>query len=155
MLWRVIEPEVVPACEELGISQIVWSPIAQGVLSGKYLPGGELPAGSRATDDKGGADMIERWMRDDVLTAVQGLKPVADEVGLTMAQLAIAWVLQNDNVAAALVGASRPEQVAENVKAAGVRIPTELMARIDATLGDVVVRDSAETAKNAPTTRPT
>ncbi|MEO7981751.1 MAG: aldo/keto reductase family protein, partial [Sporichthyaceae bacterium] len=155
MLWRVIEPDVVPACEELGISQIVWSPIAQGVLSGKYLPGGELPAGSRATDDKGGADMIERWMRDDVLTAVQGLKPVADEVGLTMAQLAIAWVLQNDNVAAALVGASRPEQVAENVKAAGVRIPSELMTRIDATLGDVVVRDSAETAKNAPTTRPT
>jgi aryl-alcohol dehydrogenase-like predicted oxidoreductase len=154
MLWRVIEPEVVPACEELGISQIVWSPIAQGVLSGKYPPGGELPAGSRATDDKGGADMIERWMRDDVLTAVQGLKPVADEVGLTMAQLAIAWVLQNDNVAAALVGASRPEQVAENVKAAGVRIPAELMTRIDEALGDVVVRDAAETAKNAPSRRP-
>jgi aryl-alcohol dehydrogenase-like predicted oxidoreductase len=154
MLWRVIEPEVVPACEELGISQIVWSPIAQGVLSGKYTPGGELPAGSRATDDKGGADMIERWMRDDVLTAVQGLKPVADELGLTMAQLAIAWVLQNDNVAAALVGASRPEQVAENVKAAGVRIPAELMTRIDDALGDVVVRDAAETAKNAPSRRP-
>ncbi len=154
MLWRVIEPEVVPACEELGISQIVWSPIAQGVLSGKYTPGGELPAGSRATDDKGGADMIERWMRDDVLTAVQGLKPVADELGLTMAQLAIAWVLQNDNVAAALVGASRPEQVAENVKAAGVRIPAELMTRIDEALGDVVVRDAAETAKNAPSRRP-
>ena len=154
MLWRVIEPEVVPACEELGISQIVWSPIAQGVLSGKYTPGGELPAGSRATDDKGGADMIERWMRDDVLTAVQGLKPVADELGLTMAQLAVAWVLQNDNVAAALVGASRPEQVAENVKAAGVRIPGELMTRIDDALGDVVVRDAAETAKNAPSRRP-
>jgi aryl-alcohol dehydrogenase-like predicted oxidoreductase len=154
MLWRVIEPEVVPACEELGISQIVWSPIAQGVLSGKYPPGGELPAGSRATDDKGGADMIERWMRDDVLTAVQGLKPVADEVGLTMAQLAIAWVLQNDNVAAALVGASRPEQVAENVKAAGVRIPAELMTRIDEARGAVVVRDAAETAKNAPSRRP-
>jgi aryl-alcohol dehydrogenase-like predicted oxidoreductase len=153
MLWRVIEPEVVPACEELGISQIVWSPIAQGVLSGKYTPGGELPAGSRATDDKGGADMIERWMRDDVLTAVQGLRPIADEVGLTMAQLAVAWVLQNDNVAAALVGASRPEQVAENVKAAGVRIPAELMARIDEALGDVVVRDAAETAKNAPSRR--
>jgi aryl-alcohol dehydrogenase-like predicted oxidoreductase len=154
MLWRVIEPEVVPACEELGISQIVWSPIAQGVLSGKYTPGGELPAGSRATDDKGGADMIERWMRDDVLTAVQGLKPVADELGLTMAQLAVAWVLQNDNVAAALVGASRPEQVAENVKAAGVHIPAELMARIDQVLGDVVVRDAAETVKNAPAVRP-
>jgi aryl-alcohol dehydrogenase-like predicted oxidoreductase len=154
MLWRVIEPEVVPACEELGISQIVWSPIAQGVLSGKYTPGGELPAGSRATDDKGGADMIERWMRDDVLSAVQGLKPVADELGITMAQLAVAWVLQNDNVAAALVGASRPEQVAENVKAAGVRIPAELMTRIDEALGDVVVRDPAETAKNSPASRP-
>ncbi len=154
MLWRVIEPEVVPACEELGISQIVWSPIAQGVLSGKYTPGGQPPAGSRATDDKGGADMIERWLRDDVLTAVQGLKPVADELGLTMAQLAVAWVLQNDNVAAALVGASRPEQVAENVEAAGVRIPAELMTRIDEVLGDVVVRDAAETAKNAPTRRP-
>ena len=154
MLWRVIEAEVVPTSAELGLGQIVWSPIAQGVLSGKYTPGGELPAGSRATDDKGGADMIERWMRDDVLTAVQGLKPVADELGLTMAQLAIAWVLQNDNVAAALVGASRPEQVAENVKAAGVRIPAELMTRIDEALGEVVVRDAAETAKNAPSRRP-
>jgi aryl-alcohol dehydrogenase-like predicted oxidoreductase len=125
------------------------------VLSGKYTPRGELPAGSRATDDKGGADMIERWMRDDVLTAVQGLKPVADELGLTMAQLAVAWVLQNDNVAAALVGASRPEQVAENVKAAGVRIPTELMKSIDEALGDVVVRDPAETVKNSPQRRPT
>jgi aryl-alcohol dehydrogenase-like predicted oxidoreductase len=155
MLWRVIEPEVVPTCEELGISQIVWSPIAQGVLSGKYKPGQELPAGSRATDDKGGADMIARWMRDDVLERVQLLAPVADELGLTMAQLAVAWVLQNENVAAALVGASRPEQVHENVKAAGVRIPAELMARIDEALGDVVDRDPGETAKNAPQARPT
>jgi aryl-alcohol dehydrogenase-like predicted oxidoreductase len=155
MLWRVIEPEVVPTCEELGISQIVWSPIAQGVLSGKYKPGQELPAGSRATDDKGGADMIARWMRDDVLERVQLLAPVADELGLTMAQLAVAWVLQNENVAAALVGASRPEQVHENVKAAGVRIPAELMARIDEALGDVVLRDPALTAENAPQTRPT
>jgi aryl-alcohol dehydrogenase-like predicted oxidoreductase len=155
MLWRVIEPEVVPTCEELGISQIVWSPIAQGVLSGKYKPGQELPAGSRATDDKGGADMIARWMRDDVLERVQLLAPIADELDLTMAQLAVAWVLQNENVAAALVGASRPEQVHENVKAAGVQIPAELMARIDEALGDVVLRDPAETAKNAPQTRPT
>ncbi len=154
MLWRVIEPEVVPASDELGISQIVWSPIAQGVLSGKYLPGQELPEGSRATDDKGGADMIKRWMRDDVLARVQELRPVADELGLTMAQLSVAWVLQNDNVAAALVGASRPEQVHENVKAAGVQIPAELMTRIDDALGDVVVRDAAETAKNAPQGRP-
>jgi aryl-alcohol dehydrogenase-like predicted oxidoreductase len=150
MLWRVIEADVVPACRELGISQIVWSPIAQGVLSGKYQPGAAPPAGSRATDDKGGADMVARWMDDDILTRVQKLAPVADEMGLTMAQLAVAWVLQNDNVAAALVGASRPEQVHENVKAAGVRIPAELMTRIDEALGDVVERDPAKTAANAP-----
>ncbi len=153
MLWRVIEGEVVPACEELGISQIVWSPIAQGVLTGKYRPGQAPPAGSRATDEKGGADMIKRFMRDDVLERVQALGPIADEAGLSMAQLAVAWVLQNDNVAAALVGASRPEQVAENVKAAGVRLEPELMARIDETLGDVVERDPGKTAETAPKTR--
>jgi aryl-alcohol dehydrogenase-like predicted oxidoreductase len=154
MLWRVIEEEVVPASKEVGVSQIVWSPIAQGVLTGKYVPGQPLPEGSRATDDKGGARMIQRFMRDDVLERVQGLKPVADELGLSMAQLAVAWVLQNDNVAAAIVGASRPEQVAENVKASGVEIPAELMARIDDVLGDVVERDPAKTAENAPKTRP-
>jgi aryl-alcohol dehydrogenase-like predicted oxidoreductase len=154
MLWRVIEEEVVPTSKEVGVSQIVWSPIAQGVLTGKYVPGQPLPEGSRATDDKGGARMIQRFMRDDVLERVQGLKPVADELGLSMAQLAVAWVLQNDNVAAAIVGASRPEQVAENVKASGVEIPAELMARIDDVLGDVVERDPAKTAENAPKTRP-
>ena len=155
MLWRVIEEEVVPASRELGVSQIVWSPIAQGVLSGKYKPGQAPPAGSRATDDKGGAQMIERFMRDEVLEAVQKLLPVADEMGLTMAQLAIAWVLQNDNVATALVGASRPEQVGENVKASGVQIPAELMTRIDETLGDVVERDPGKTVANSPQNRPT
>jgi aryl-alcohol dehydrogenase-like predicted oxidoreductase len=155
MLWRVIEEEVVPASRELGVSQIVWSPIAQGVLSGKYKPGQAPPAGSRATDDKGGAQMIERFMRDEVLEAVQKLVPVADEMGLTMAQLAIAWVLQNDNVATALVGASRPEQVGENVKASGVQIPAELMTRIDETLGDVVERDPGKTVANSPQNRPT
>jgi aryl-alcohol dehydrogenase-like predicted oxidoreductase len=150
MLWRVIEDEVVPASKELGISQIVWSPIAQGVLTGKYVPGQPVPAGSRAADDKGGARFIQRFMSDDVLERVQNLRPVADELGLTMAQLAVAWVLQNDNVAAALVGASRPEQVAENVKASGVTIPAELMARIDDLLGDVVERDPAKTAEGAP-----
>src|SRR3954452_3320654 len=153
MLWRVIEDEVVPTCAELGVSQIVWSPIAQGVLSGKYTPGQAPPEGSRATDEKGGANMIKRFMDDDVLTRVQALKPVADELDLTMAQLAVAWVLQNDNVAAALVGASRPEQVTENVKAAGVRIPAELMAKIDDTLGDVVVRDPSMTEQQAPGSR--
>jgi aryl-alcohol dehydrogenase-like predicted oxidoreductase len=153
MLWRVIEADVIPACRELGVSQIVWSPIAQGVLSGKYQPGQAPPEGSRATDEKGGANMIKRFMDDEVLTRVQGLKPVADELGLTMAQLAIAWVLQNDNVASALVGASRPEQVGENVKASGVKIPDELMKRIDDVLGDIVVRDPAKTAETAPETR--
>src|SRR4051812_11724554 len=153
MLWRVIEDEVVPTCEELGISQIVWSPIGQGVLSGKYQPGQAPPEGSRATDEKGGADMIRRFMQDDVLKRVQELKPIADKLDLTMAQLAVAWVLQNDNVAAALVGASRPEQVSENVKAAGVKIPDELMASIDDALGDIVVRDPGETAKQTPRTR--
>ena len=155
MLWRVIEGEVIPASRELGVGQIVWSPIAQGVLSGKYLPGQQPPEGSRATDDKGGADMIRRFMNDDVLTRVQALKPIAEELELTMAQLAVAWVLQNDNVSAALVGASRPEQVHENVKAAGVVIPDEAMKRIDEALGDVVVRDPAKTAENGPKRRPT
>jgi aryl-alcohol dehydrogenase-like predicted oxidoreductase len=153
MLWRVIEDEVVPTCRELGVSQIVWSPIAQGVLSGKYQPGQAPPEGSRATDEKGGADMIGRFMDDDVLNRVQELEPVAKELDLTMAQLAVAWVLQNDNVAAALVGASRPEQVTENVKAAGVKIPDELMTRIDEALGDVVERDAAKTAETAPGNR--
>ena len=153
MLWRVIEAEVVPTCRELGISQIVWSPIAQGVLTGKYKPGQPPPEGSRATDEKGGADMISRFMKDDILTRVQDLEPVAKELDLTMAQLAIAWVLQNDNVASALVGASRPEQVAENVKAAGVTIPAELMTRIDEALGGTVERDPAQTAANAPKRR--
>ncbi|WP_110181521.1 aldo/keto reductase family protein [Nocardioides solisilvae] len=154
MLWRVIEDEVVPASRELGVSQIVWSPIAQGVLTGKYQPGQAPPPGSRATDEKGGAQMIGRFMDERTLEAVQGLRPVAESVDLTMSQLAVAWVLQNDNVASALVGASRPEQVHENVAAAGVRLPDEVMTRIDEVLGDVVVRDPAMTAKNAPAQRP-
>jgi aryl-alcohol dehydrogenase-like predicted oxidoreductase len=153
MLWRVIEGEVVPTCQELGIGQIVWSPMAQGVLSGKYLPGEPPPAGSRATDDKGGADIIKMWMGDEVLRRVQDLKPVAADLDLTMAQLAIAWVLRNANVSAALVGASRPEQVAENVRASGVTIPDDAMKRIDEVLGDVVSRDPAEVAKSTPNAR--
>jgi aryl-alcohol dehydrogenase-like predicted oxidoreductase len=153
MLWRIIEGEVVPTCQELGIGQIVWSPMAQGVLSGKYLPGEPPPAGSRATDDKGGANVIKMWMGDEVLRRVQDLKPVAAELDLTMAQLAVAWVLQNSNVSAALVGASRPEQVAENVRAAGVTIPEDAMKRIDEVLGDVVSRDPAEVAKSTPEQR--
>jgi aryl-alcohol dehydrogenase-like predicted oxidoreductase len=154
MLWRVIEGEVVPASQELGLSQIVFSPIGQGVLTGKYQPGGELPEGSRATDDKGGAQMIQRFMKDEILERVQGLRPIADELGLTMAQLAVAWVLQNPNVAAAIIGASRPEQVVDNVQASGVEIPAELLTRIDEVLGDVVERDAGKTAANSPQKRP-
>jgi aryl-alcohol dehydrogenase-like predicted oxidoreductase len=145
MLWRVIESQVVPACEREGISQIVWSPIAQGVLTGKYQPGAEPPAGSRATDDKGGANMIARFLRDDVLTRVQNLRPIADDLGISMAQLAIAWVLHNPNVASAIVGASRPEQVAENVKAAGVTLSDDVLTKIDEVLGDVVETDPRRT----------
>src|SRR3954447_18966408 len=153
MLWRVIEGEVVPASKELGISQVVWSPIAQGVLTGKYAPGGQPPEGSRATDTKGGANMIARWMRDDVLTKVQELQPIADELDLSLAQLAVAWVLQNDNVASAIIGASRPEQVHENAKASGVNIPLELMERIDEVLGDTVERDPKRTEESSPKQR--
>ena len=147
MLWRVIEAEVVPTCEREGLSQLVFSPIGQGVLSGKYQPGAALPAGSRATDEKGGANFIRRMLTDDVLTRVQALKPIADDCGLSMAQLAVAWVLQNPNVSAAIIGASRPEQVVENVKAAGVRLEPAVLARIDQALGDVVERDPARTGE--------
>ncbi|WP_433289982.1 aldo/keto reductase family protein [Pseudonocardia sp. CA-142604] len=153
MLWRVIEAEVVPTSAELGVSQVVFSPIAQGVLTGKYKPGAELPSGSRATDEKGGATTIKRFLNDETLTRVQQLEPIAADLGLSMAQLAVAWVLQNDNVAAAIIGASRPEQVAENVKASGVKLEPEVMKRIDEALGDVVDHDPARTAMNAPKTR--
>ena len=152
MLWRVIEAEVVPTSKQLGLSQIVWSPIAQGVLTGKYVPGQPAPEGSRATDQKGGANMIQRFMRDDVLSRVQELRPIADDLGLSMAQLAVAWVLQNENVASAIIGASRPSQVQDNVQAAGVTLSAEILQRIDAALGDVPERDASKTS--SPSTRP-
>jgi len=152
MLWRVIEGEVVPASVELGVSQIVFSPIAQGVLTGKYLPGQPPPAGSRATDEKSGAGFIERLLGDEVLTTVQGLRPLAEQAGLTMAQLAIAWVLQNPNVAAAIVGATRPEQLQDNVKAAGVKLDADLLKAIDAVVDPIVERDP--TRSMTPTARP-
>lgn len=151
-LWRVIEDRVVPTSQDLGLGQIVWSPMAQGVLSGKYLPGQEPPAGSRATDDKGGRQMISRWMRDDVLTAVQALRPIAQDLGLTMPQLAIAWVLRNPAVSSAIVGASRPEQLADTVRASGVHLDDDVMAAIDIALGDVVERDPSLTS--SPEKRP-
>jgi len=153
MLWRVIEDEVVPASREAGVSQIVWSPIAQGVLTGKYLPGAPLPEGSRATDDKGGATFVKNFLDDDVLTAVQQLVPVAAEAGVSMAQLAVAWVLRNDNVASAIVGASRPSQLEDNVGAVDVTLDDDLVARIDEILDPVVVRDPALTEKMTPRTR--
>jgi aryl-alcohol dehydrogenase-like predicted oxidoreductase len=152
MLWRVIEDRVVPASDAVGVSQIVWSPIAQGVLSGKYRPGAPPPEGSRATDDKGGADFIQRFLRDEVLERVELLRPLAAEAGLSMAQLAVAWVLQHDFVASAIVGASRPEQLVDNVAAVGVTLDDDLLAAIDDALGPVVVRDPDLT--RSPDTRP-
>ena len=152
MLWRVIEAEVVPASVELGLGQVVWSPMAQGVLTGKYLPGQPPPAGSRATDDKSGAGFIARWLSDEVLTAVQRLRPLADQAGLTMAQLAVAWVLANDNVSSAIVGATRPEQLRDTVAASGVRLEADLLKAVDEALEPVIERDPART--ESPAQRP-
>jgi aryl-alcohol dehydrogenase-like predicted oxidoreductase len=152
-LYRVIEAEVIPTCRELGISQVVFSPIAQGVLTGKYKPGQSAPEGSRATDERGGgARFIKRLLRDDVLERVQQLEPLAAEAGLTMSALAVAWVLQEENVAAAIIGASRPEQVVENVKASGSALDSELKKRIDEILSPVAETDPALT--QSPNPRP-
>jgi aryl-alcohol dehydrogenase-like predicted oxidoreductase len=152
MLWRVIEAEVVPTSDELGVGQIVWSPIAQGVLTGKYQPGQPHPEGSRATDEKSGATFISRFLSDEVLTTVQKLRPLADQAGLTMAQLAIAWVLQNPNVSSAIVGATRPSQLEDNVKAAGVKLDADLLKAIDDVVDPIAERDPAKT--QSPSARP-
>ena len=152
MIWRVIESDVVPLCAKEGIGQVVWSPIAQGALTGKYRPGQAPPEGSRATDQKGGAGNIAGFMNDDVLERVQRLRPLADEAGLTLAQLAVAWTLRNGNVSAAIIGASRPEQVRDNAGAAGVTLEDDLLSRIDEIMEPVVVRDPALT--RSPRTRP-
>ena len=152
MLWRIIEQEVIPASQDAGMSQIVWSPMAQGVLSGKYLPGQPPPAGSRATDELSGKNFIARWLNDDVLTRVQQLKPIAEKAGITMAQMSIAWTLQNKNVASAIVGATRPEQLDDNVKAAGVVLDADTLKAIDKVLDGVVVSDPRKT--ESPKTRP-
>jgi aryl-alcohol dehydrogenase-like predicted oxidoreductase len=144
MLWRVIESEVIPVSAAAGIGQIVWSPIAQGVLTGKYLPGDAPPSGSRATDPRG-SSFIQDYLTEDILRRVQELRPVAAEAGLSLAQLAVAWVLQNPDVSAAIVGATRPEQVRENAKAAGVRLGSEQMHAIDEILGPAIVRDPSLT----------
>lgn len=151
MLWRVIEAEVLPASQRHGIGQIVWSPIAQGVLSGKYLPGQAAPEGTRASGGEG-AGFISRFMDDTILTAVQGLRPIADAAGCTMSQLAIAWVLHQPGISAAIIGASRPEQVTENVAASGITLDTQTLTAIDEALTDVIVRDPNLT--QSPNPRP-
>src|SRR3954454_11328641 len=149
-LYRVIEAEVVPTCRALGLSQVVWSPLGQGVLTGKYKLGEQPPEGSRATDEAGGAQFIERLLRDDVLERVQQLRPLADEAGLSMPALALAWVLQEDNVASAIIGASRPEQVRNNVKAVGVRLDPDLKRQVDELLAPVSQTDPALTQSPNP-----
>jgi aryl-alcohol dehydrogenase-like predicted oxidoreductase len=151
MLWRVIESKVDPVCKSNGISHIVWSPIAQGVLTGKYLPGQPVPADSRAASHEGGS-VTDRFLKDEILAAVQNLKPIAADCGLTMAQLAVAWVLQNENVASAIVGASKPAQITEAAKASGVKLTGDVMKAIDKALGDVVATDPKLTV--SPDDRP-
>ncbi|WP_448235426.1 aldo/keto reductase family protein [Microbacterium paulum] len=152
-LWRVIEEKVIPTSEELGMSQIVWSPMAQGVLTGKYLPGQPVPEGSRATDEKSGANFIKRFLRDEVLEAVQKLKPIADEAGITVPQLSLAWVLHNPNVSAALVGASRPEQLEDTVKASDIRLEQATYDAVNDALRPVAVIDGEETYSVSPASR--
>ena len=136
MLYRAIEADLIPLSKRLGIGQIVWSPVAQGVLTGKYKPGDRPPEGSRATGPD--AAFMRAFMRDDVLEAVQRLRPIASDLGVTMAQLAIAWVLRDENVASAIVGASRPEQVDENVAASGIELGDDTLRAIDQALSGAV-----------------
>jgi aryl-alcohol dehydrogenase-like predicted oxidoreductase len=136
MLWRKAE-QVIPLCAREGISQVVWSPLAQGALTGKYKPGSPPPADSRAANKSMGS-MMGRFRDDSVLAAVQRLRPIADDLGLTMAQMALAWVLQEENVASAITGASRPDQIDDNVAASGVAMDDGVMAMIDEALGDAI-----------------
>jgi 1-deoxyxylulose-5-phosphate synthase len=138
-LWRGPEAEVIPLCAANGISQIVWSPLAQGVLTGKYRAGEAPPEDSRATSSAMNR-FIKDWLNDEILAAVQRLRPVAEDAGLTMSQLALAWILRQENVASAIIGATRPEQVHENAAAAGVELPDDTLAAIDDALGPVAIR---------------
>lgn len=153
-LWRVPEGKVIPTCEELGMSQIVFSPMAQGVLTGKYSPDKQPPSGSRATDDKGGAKFIAKFMTPEILSAVQDLRPIAKEAGLTMAALSLAWVLQNQNVAATIVGASRPKQLNDTVKASGIKLDSDTVDAVNAALASVSVTDPERTYDVSPKQRP-
>jgi aryl-alcohol dehydrogenase-like predicted oxidoreductase len=142
LLWREPEEEVIPLCATNGISQIVWSPLGQGVLSGKYDPDRPPPPGTRATSEEMGGWM-DRLMQPDVLRAVQALKPIAEEAGLTMPQFALAWVLREPNVASAIIGASRPEQVRENAEASGVIVDTQLFLRAEAIIDEALAAQPA------------
>jgi len=137
ILSRKIEAEVIALSAQTGISQVVWSPLAQGVLSGKYRPGDPLPDDSRAASDVMGWAM-NRFLKENVLVAVQRLRPISDGLGATLSQLALAWVLREPNVASAIVGASRPEQVDENVAASGIELDAAALAAIDEAVADVV-----------------
>ncbi|WP_203702396.1 aldo/keto reductase family protein [Asanoa iriomotensis] len=147
MLWRVIEPEVVPLSLAEGLGQIAFQPLAQGVLTGKYQPGQAPPPGSRAAGDGRAPRFIARVLGDELLTRVQGLRPIAADAGLSMAQLAIAWTLHRPGVSTALIGASRPDQVTENAAAAGVSLGDDVLRRVDETLGDLVDTDARKTAQ--------
>jgi aryl-alcohol dehydrogenase-like predicted oxidoreductase len=153
MVWRIIEPEVVPTARELGISQIVYSPLYEGILTGKYLPGQPPPADSRAAT--GGINVFIKGKLDDdtLLERVQRLKPIATDEGLTMAQLALAWTLTNDNVASAITGASRPEQITASAPAADHVLSEETLARIDDVLSDSINRDGALVEQSSPKQR--
>jgi aryl-alcohol dehydrogenase-like predicted oxidoreductase len=143
LLWRVIEAEVVPVSQKEGVTQIVWSPLAQGVLTGKYLPGAPPPQGSRATGVE--AEEISWLLRDEVLTPVQEYAELCRQAGYTPAAVALAWVLQNDNVSSAIIGASRPEQIAENVKALEIELEPDFVAAIEKVLAPTTLFDPAFT----------
>ena len=136
LLWRQPEDGVIPLCAKKGISQIVWSPLAQGVLSGKYAPGARPPEGTRATSDAMSGAM-QNWLRPDILEAVKKLKPLAEEAGCSLTQFSLAWVLREPNVASAIVGASRPEQLDENAAASGLTVDPALFAKAEAIVAEV------------------
>ena len=138
MIWRAPEAEIFPLCAENRISQIVWSPLAQGILTGKYRPGEPAPEDSRAASEAMGV-FLDDYLRDDLLEAVQRLRPIAEEAGLSMVELALAWVLRREEVASAIIGASRPEQVEQNVAASGVELSDDTLAAIEDALGDHVI----------------
>ena len=150
MLWRVIEAEVIPLSQREGVGQIAYSPIAQGVLSGKYSAGKKAPAHSRAADKKSGAEMISGWLREEILQAVDQLKPIAATHEISMSQLALAWALSNPNVSAVVMGASKPAQVTENAKASGIKLDSATLNLIDNILGNLPERDPSHNQSPNP-----